>query len=89
MVDKRKFNGSDPKWRSGKTTVIRVPETLKSKILGLITVLDQVGDEVLVIDKVTYEQAISLLESSLLEKANCGGRIKAKVKEALTILNLK
>lgn len=86
IVDKRKFNGSSPKLNKGKTCTIRVPRVLKDEVLSIVAAMAELDNNVQIVDKETYHLALSLLESSLLEKANYGGRIKQKVREAIELL---
>lgn len=89
-------------WKGGpghrapyRTTHLRVPEPIKNKVQLLI---DDYKKTVLVNQPVTLtddsnavnlesiQTAITLLKESLTVPANTGGKIKIKVREALTIL---
>lgn len=89
-------------WKGGpghrapyRTTHLRVPEPIKDQIQAIIddykmgalakqpaTLPDRPGS----ISQEKIQDAIALLEESLKLPANTGGKIKAKVREALEIL---
>lgn len=60
---KRKGSGSKPKWRSGKTKTVRVPESLAQEILQIAHKLDE-GD---IIDYDTESKIVNLSGVSIGE----------------------
>jgi len=76
-----------PTWNAGKTTAVRLPIAKKDDILKLARAIDAIEGEAIVIEKSSFLEAISLLEKALELKANAGGAIKEKIKEALILIN--
>ncbi|EPF23373.1 MAG: hypothetical protein ACK4V4_10395 [Sphingobacteriales bacterium] len=76
-----------PTWNAGKTTAVRLPIAKKDEILKLARAIDAIEGEAIVIEKSSFLEAISLLEKALELKANAGGAIKEKIKEALILIN--
>ncbi len=76
-----------PTWNAGKTTAVRLPIAKKDEILKLARAIDAIEGEAIVIEKSSFLEAISLLEKALELKANTGGAIKEKIKEALILIN--
>ena len=87
-------------WNLGKTKLIRVPIALADTIITIARRIDseELDSNCLVTDKnrdklallqAKNERAIALLNESLKLKANAGGKIKIKVREAIAILNEK
>lgn len=76
-----------PNWNAGKTTTIRVPIALKEKILRTTKALDALESEGLIIERDSYEKALTLLKESLTLKANAGGKIKENIRAALALLD--
>jgi len=76
-----------PTWNAGKTTAVRLPIAKKDEILKLARDIDAIEGEAIVIEKSSFLEAISLLEKALELKANAGGAIKEKIKEALILIN--
>ena len=80
-----------PGWKSGKTKVIRIPETFSTKLYEIARHLDKGGD-CLLQDKTTCHvtdnrgEAIIILKESLLLPANKGGAIKKEIKRAIKLL---
>jgi hypothetical protein len=56
---KRKGSGAKPKWKHGKTTVIRVPEALADQILSIAREIDEHG---------FYESAT---DSKIIDMSDC------------------
>lgn len=76
-----------PTWNAVKTTAVRLPIAKKDEILKLARAIDAIEGEAIVIEKSSFLEAISLLEKALELKANTGGAIKEKIKEALILIN--
>ena len=85
-------------WNLGKTKLIRVPIALADTIISIARQIDsgELDSNCLVTDKnkndiallqAKKERVIALLNESLKLKANAGGKIKIKVREAIAILN--
>ena len=84
------------KWNSGKTRTIRVPEALADQVLEYARKLDsgeslsQVNEAEAPIqyasDLVSLSQVIQILTEALDLKANAGGKIKERVREAIALL---
>ena len=76
-----------PKWVNQPTVAIRVPECFSEQLVELARELDggQTQPPHHTIPQ-NLSQAIELLNESLTLKANSGGAIKQKVKEALNLL---
>lgn len=79
----RKFT---PKWNNTETKVIRVPVLFADRLLEIAQQLDD-SKRVANSHVTVNERAINLLKEALILKPNAGGAIKAKIKEALQILN--
>lgn len=71
-----------PKWRSGKTQTIRVPIALVPAIMEHAQALDEGTTQSLDTSEIR-----TILESALSLQANKGGAIKAKIREALALLD--
>jgi hypothetical protein len=80
--------GLKPTWKHGKTQTVRVPIALADQLLEIARKLDssEVSDSDTESNTIDVSAAIALLEEALILKANAGGAIKAKVREALTLL---
>ncbi|MDJ1169677.1 hypothetical protein PMG71_09585 [Roseofilum sp. BLCC_M154] len=78
---KRNFS----KWKSSnETKAIRVPEHLADRVLAYAHSLDE-GITEPGTGK-TQKEAIAILRQALDLKANAGGKIKAEIKKALSLL---
>lgn len=91
-----------PKWNHLPTTVIRVPECFSSELLNTAKALDEGKDisvqryyeeltplnpsDNLAANPPALPQVIQLLTESLNYKANAGGKIKNRIREALELL---
>lgn len=76
-----------PKWNHQPTAAIRVPECFSEQLLELARELDQEHTQhTQYTTSKNLTHAITLLNESLTLKANSGGAIKQKVKEALSLL---
>lgn len=72
------------KWKTtNQTKAIRVPVTLADRLLEIAHALDQ-GET----DPApgSHQEAIAILKDALALKANAGGKIKAQIKKALSLL---
>jgi len=84
----RSNSGPSPSWKTGKTRTIRVPIALADQLLEVARQLDNApalnsfepdtGSDIAL--------AVQILTEALTLKANAGGAIKAKIKEALSYL---
>ena len=91
-----------PKWNHLPTTVIRVPECFSSELLNTAKALDEgenisvqrYSEETtplnqsdnLAANNPSIPQVIQLLTEALSYKANAGGKIKDRIREALALL---
>lgn len=84
-------------WKSGKTKRVRLPIAIADTVIEIAHQIDEgeidpvcrvprQNDDLFACPKAKIEGAIALLEESLTLKANAGGKIKTKVREALKIL---
>ena len=84
------------KWKSGQTRTIRVPAALADQVMEYARKLDsgeslsQVnqanGTPAYKVDLVPLSQVIQVLTEALDLKANAGGKIKERVREAIALL---
>jgi len=78
-----------PQWNFGKTKTIRVPVALAPQVLEFAHALDN-GESLTQVNKQErspqLDEAIALLTEALDLKANAGGAIKAKIREALGLM---
>jgi hypothetical protein len=84
------------KWRSGQTRTIRVPVTLAEQVLDYALKLDAAESLTQVNHKETTQrveigcesltQVIQILNDALTLKANAGGKIKDRIRDALSLL---
>ena len=91
--------GRKGEWRSGKTKAVKLPEKLVDEITAIARALDE-GQEVKIVgnesvaesnfetvtESKSVKEAVLILTEALALKPNAGGAIKAKIKEALTLL---
>jgi len=84
----REGAGLRPTWNRGKTQTIRVPIVLADRLLEIARKLDssEVSNSVTESDRLDLAGAIALLDEALTLKPNAGGAIKAKIRQALTLL---
>jgi hypothetical protein len=83
-----------PKWKSGATKTIRVPIVLENLILEYARKLDESPSQVnhepssssSSFNEESLSQAIQALNEALSLKANAGGAIKTKIREAIALL---
>ena len=75
-----------PTWNAGKTTAVRLPIAKKDEILRIARAIDAIEGEAIVIEKDSFLEAITVLEDALELKANAGGAIKDKIREALALI---
>lgn len=77
--------GRKSSWQSeGGTRAIRVPEVLAEQILEIAHKLD--SGETIDFDTKAIQSAVSLLQEATHLKANAGGAIKSKIREAIGLL---
>lgn len=84
------------KWRSGRTRTIRVPITLADQVLDFALRLDagepltQVNhkniSQMAETSRESLTQVIQILNDALTLKANAGGKIKDRIRDALALL---
>lgn len=84
------------RWRSGATRTIRVPIALTDQVLDFAQRLDageslsQVNQEnstiAYKVDDESLSQVIQILNEALHLKANAGGKIKDRIRDAIAIL---
>lgn len=84
------------KWNSGETKTIRVPVVLADQVLDYARKLDngETVSQVIQVDSTkpykledeTLSQVIQMLSEALALKANAGGAIKGKIREAIALL---
>jgi hypothetical protein len=77
--------GAKGSWQSGKTKTIRVPEALADDILELARRLDE-GEDFESDTDSNIDEVIEILRDALTLRANAGGAIKARIREALELL---
>ena len=71
------------KWNSGETKTIRVPVALSDQVLDYARKLDS-GES---LSQVNHNnEVIQILTEALVLKANAGGKIKERIKDAIAIL---
>lgn len=83
-----------PKWRSGATKTIRVPIVLENPVLEYARKLDESPSQVnhepnlssSSFNEESLSQVIQMLNDALSLKANAGGAIKTKIREAIALL---
>lgn len=94
--------GRKGEWKSGKTKAVKLPERLVDEIMLIARALDdELEVRIISNDLVTesielknemvteskrVEEAVLILTQALTLKPNAGGAIKAKVREALSLL---
>lgn len=79
-------NAVKPKWRSGTTCTVRIPEARRNEIMGFARLLDSFDSEVKVLDAEIYRKVVEVLQSSNGLKLNNGSKFKHKIEEALNLL---
>lgn len=75
-----------PTWNAGKTTAVRLPIVKKDEILALARAIDSLQGEAIVLEKESFLEAISLLESALKLKPQAGGAIKEQIRQAIILI---
>lgn len=78
-----------PQWNFGKTQTIRVPIKLAPQVLEFARALDN-GETLTQVNETKrspqLDEAIAILTEALELKANSGGAIKNKIRDALKLL---
>ena len=90
----RTGSGNKPKWKSGKTTAIRVPEILSDKILALARTWDEEQPGVIAspgVEKDEYvqhlQETVRLQQTELKELRNSCSKIAARAAEQESSVN--
>lgn len=90
----RTGSGNKPKWKSGKTTAIRVPEILSEKILALARTWDEEQPGVIAspaVEKDEYvqhlQETVRLQQTELKELRNSCSKIAARAAEQESSVN--
>ena len=90
----RTGSGNKPKWKSGKTTAIRVPEILSEKILALARTWDEEQPGVIAspaVEKDEYvqylQETVRLQQTELKELRNSRSKIAARAAEQESSVN--
>jgi len=91
----RTGSGNKPKWKSGKTTAIRVPEILSEKILALARTWDEEQPERVIaspaVEKDEYvqylQETVQLQQTELKELRNSCSKIAARAAEQESSVN--
>lgn len=83
----------EPGWNLGKTKVIRVPEVITEELMEIARHLDTGGKCLLQGNQANQDSqvtgnaaVVAVLRGALTLKANAGGAIKMKIREALHLL---
>lgn len=79
-------NSPKPKWRSGTTCTVRIPEARRNEIMGFARLLDEFDSEVKVVDAEIYRQIVEALQSTYGGPKNNSRIFKEKIIEALELL---
>lgn len=84
----RSNSGPPSSWNSGRTRTIRVPIALADQLLEIARQLDsRTVPKIFESDTGSnIELAVQILNDALVLKANSGGAIKTKIREALSYL---
>jgi hypothetical protein len=85
----RSNSGPSPTWKTGKTRTIRVPIALADQLLEIARQLDSgtVQGDFESDTGSNIELAVQILNDALALRANSGGAIKARIREALPFLS--
>lgn len=81
----REGGGRPSSFRTGATQTIRVPVALADQVLEIAHKLDR-GETIGYDTLPNKEEILEILNEALTLKANAGGAIKAKIKEAIALL---
>lgn len=79
-------NSPKPKWRSGTTCTVRIPEARRNEIMGFARLLDSFDSDVKVLDLAIYRQVVEVLKETKDFPRNNGSKFAHKIQEALALL---
>lgn len=79
-------NAVKPKWRSGTTCTVRIPEARRNEIMGFARLLDEFDSDVKILDEDIYRKVIEVLQSAKGLPRNNGSKFWNKIAEALELL---